>query len=140
MLPLVTARPVLGWGFESTRSVLLDVFFWAAYAHNALMQALMGLGVVGAGLLMALFGSCFFVGSPRIRRGSDASAFARSAVFGLAVYLGIQAVVSESFAGTPGFAALVAFLCMLSAADLRQETRAPHGGAAPAGQPRALAW
>jgi len=140
MLPLVSARPVLGWGFESTRSVLLDVFFWAAYAHNALMQALMGLGVVGAGLLMTLFGSCFFVGSARNRGGSDASAFARSAVLGLAVYLGIQAVGSESFAGTPGFAALVAFLCMLSAADLRQEARATHGGAAPLGQPRALAW
>jgi len=127
MLPLVAARPVLGWGFESTRSVLLDVFFWAAYAHNAMMQALMGLGVVGAALLMALFGSCFVVGSAGIRNGHDASAFARTAVVGMAVYLGIQAVVSESFAGTPGFPVLVAFVCMLSAAELRRQTGVPAG-------------
>lgn len=131
MLPFVQARPILGWGFESTRSVLLDVFFWAAYAHNALIQALMGLGVVGASLLMALFGSCFFVGSTRIRHDCDTSAFARTAVFGMAVFLGIQSVAMESFAGTPGFTVLVAFVCMLSAADLRRKSRELEGGAAP---------
>jgi exopolysaccharide production protein ExoQ len=123
MLPLVVARPVLGWGFESSRSILLDVFFWAASAHNALMQTLLDLGVVGAVLLMTLFGSCFFVGSSRRGDGDERAAFGRTAVFGLAVYLAIQSIGSESYAGTPGFPTLVAFLCMLAAADLRRRSR-----------------
>jgi len=133
MLPLIAARPVLGWGFESTRSILLDVFFWASYAHNAVVQVVMGLGIVGAALLLPLFGSCFFVGGSGDQLARDGPSFARTTVIGIAVYLGIQSLAFESFAGTPGVAVLVAFVCMLSAADLRRQAReARHPLARPA--------
>ena len=122
MMPLIVARPVLGWGFEASRRILLDVWFWASYAHNALVQAVLGLGVIGAALLMPLFGSCFFVGA-RSQPTRDGPTFARTAVIGIAIYLGIESIASESFAGTPGFAVLVACLCMMAAADLRGQAR-----------------
>jgi O-antigen ligase len=122
MTPLIVARPVLGWGFEASRRILLDVFFWASYAHNALVQTVLGLGVFGIALLMPLFGSCFFVGE-RSQPTLDGPAFARTAAIGIAVYFGTESIASESFAGTPGFAVLVVFLCMLAAADLRRQAR-----------------
>lgn len=122
MMPLIAARPVLGWGYEASRGILLNVMWWASYAHNAWVQAVMDLGVFGAALITFLFGSCFFVGE-RSRPTRDGPAFARTGVIGIAVYFGIESIASESFAGTPGFAGLVVFLCMLAAADLRRRAR-----------------
>lgn len=56
-LDLILERPVLGWGYVSgSRVALIEAFTrWPAVdAHNALLQIVLTLGVVGACILMAL--------------------------------------------------------------------------------------
>ena len=48
---LIVVRPIFGYGFVASRSVLLAWFPWAGEAHNALLESLLNLGLVGCLLL-----------------------------------------------------------------------------------------
>jgi O-antigen ligase len=101
---------VLGYGYQASRATLLDVASWAGYAHNALMQTLLDLGIAGAvalGLLVAIALSAAI--RPRLApwlRGTSAT---------LMVFLALNCVGTESFAGAPGFETLLLFVCALCA-------------------------
>jgi hypothetical protein len=115
MSSFVWDAPLLGHGYMSSRG-LLDGVAWsgAGYAHNALMQALLDLGLLGGALL------CVSVASVVIPTREPAVA---TILFSAMVFLVINSVGDEGFAGAPGFETIVLFTCVLSAEHIRAPGR-----------------
>jgi len=96
---LVKARPVIGYGYMGSRLVLLREVLWAGYAHNALFQSLLDLGILGTTLLTLLALSPYrLVG----QRSTAYTGPGGAAVIALTTFLLLSAIVGESFAGAPG--------------------------------------
>jgi O-antigen ligase len=128
-IPTFLERPVLGNGYHGSRPILLRYASWAGYAHNAFLQTLLDLGITGAFLLwptivwVALSG----LRPPQHRRGlADQQGF----LLATAVFLLVNAVSSESFAGTPGYDILLVFLCTTVASRAWREAAANTGAPA----------
>jgi O-antigen ligase len=121
--PTISANPVLGHGFQASRAVVLDAAPWAAYAHNALLQGLLDLGLVGAAALIALVGTA---GAGALRCASDR--WLQALTMAMMVFLTLNSISTESFAGSPGVETLLLFLCVLCTTSPRPAGR---GVAAP---------
>jgi O-antigen ligase len=115
--PALADQPILGYGYQASRPVLLSVAEWAGYAHNALLQSLLDLGIVGTLPLVGLVAVAFRAG-----RARHLESWARGTIAALMVFLVLNSVSDETFAGAPGIQALLLFLCALAAAR-------PHTGA-----------
>jgi len=116
---LIANRPVAGYGYQGSRSYLLAVVPWAAYAHNALLQTLLDLGIIGMLLLWLPFVRTAFVGSindPRL----DADTLAtRGVALTIVLFLLVSSFSSESFAAAPGYQTALLFTCILAAEQVR---------------------
>jgi hypothetical protein len=114
----VASNTALGYGYQASRAVVLDTAPWAAFAHNALLQAVLDLGLVGTIGLIGLiaFGFVFAL-------RSDLSPRVRVTVVALMTFLIVNSLGAESFAGSPGIETLLLLLCVLCATT-RRETRA----------------
>jgi O-antigen ligase len=114
LAPSMAERPLLGYGYQASRATLLDLASWAGYAHNALMQTLLDLGLAGTvalGLIVAVALSAALRSAlPPWLRGTSAA---------LMIFLTLNSVGTESFAGAPGFETLLLFVCALAAASGR---------------------
>ena len=110
--PAMTEQAFLGYGYQASRVVLLDVASWAGYAHNALLQTLLDLGISGTFALVAVVA---VAGSSAIRPGL--APWLRGTSTALMVFLVLNSIATESFAGAPGFETLLLFVCALSAAS-----------------------
>jgi len=115
MRPALAAHGLFGYGYQASRPVLLTAAEWTpAYAHNAFLQSLLDTGVAGTLALIAVvavaLSSVFRRGlTPRVR-GTTAA---------LTVFLVLNAMTTEGFAGAPGIEALLLFICALCAASTR---------------------
>ena len=118
---IIAANWRVGVGYQGSRGLLLAVEAWAAYAHNALLQTLLDLGVTGAALLFVPLLLPLFSGSLRDGAAGRAALRGRGAAFAMTVFLLVNSVSSESFAAAPSFETLLAFGCILSL-----ERRAPR--------------
>jgi O-antigen ligase len=100
---LVRERPLLGYGYGASRSILLERFPWAGSAHSALLEVMLNLGLVGTLLIVWVvvrtLGRAFL--SPFPSRGPGA--WMPGAVLAVLAYLCADAVAGESFAGAPGY-------------------------------------
>jgi hypothetical protein len=108
--PAIAANPLLGYGYQASRAVVLEAAWWAAYAHNALLQALLDLGVLGTGAILALI----WAGMSGAARASLAPR-TRITLAAIVVFLVVNSIATESFAGAPGIETLVLFVCALTA-------------------------
>jgi O-antigen ligase len=108
-IPVFTERPVFGNGYHGARPILLRYASWAGYAHNAYFQTLLDLGIVGALLICPVLVWAALIGFRRFRGGREGGVHAF--VLATSVFLGVNAVSSESFAGTPTYDILLLFLC-----------------------------
>jgi O-antigen ligase len=106
--PAIAAHPVVGYGYQASRLVVLDAASWAAYAHNALLQTVLDLGIVGTFALLVLIGIAFLG-----RTRGILPSWARAAALSLMVFLTVNAISTESFAGAPDFETLLLFVCAL---------------------------
>lgn len=107
VVPFVADRPLIGYGYQGSRVLLLDTASWAAYAHNAYLQTLLDVGAIGAVLLFAPLGWTTARALLRpLWRGQDTAA-GRVAVI---VFLLMNGITSESFAAAPGFEIFVVLL------------------------------
>jgi O-antigen ligase len=113
--PVIAASPILGHGFQASRAFVLESAPWAAYAHNALLQSLLDLGAIGTFALVAVIG-CGFVAAFR----SSVNPWLRALVLSLMVFLALNSITTESFAGSPGFETLLLFMCVLCTAPRRE--------------------
>jgi O-antigen ligase len=127
--PLLLDRPILGFGFQGSRAALLAATPWAAYAHNALLQTLLDLGLLGAVLLWGTFAYTLVVTVRPLRDAFVVLEWAQATAFALTVFLMVNSVSSESFTGNPG----IEWLLLLIAVSVGQHSRsrmAHRGGMA----------
>lgn len=116
---LFLRRPWIGWGYTASRGLLPDIMSWASYSHNALAQTLLDVGILGSvPLWLALFRSLFadmlkprWTGTPQ---GS-----ARAFAFGALLMLTVLSIVSETFAGPPGYELLLLICGILVSGRVR---------------------
>jgi len=106
----IAAHPLLGYGYQASRGVVLDAASWAAYAHNALLQTVLDLGIIGTSVLVAIIVTAFvgFARAPRV-------SWTRATIGALLVFQVLNSIANESFAAAPGFETLLLFVCALGA-------------------------
>lgn len=107
--PSIGDRLFLGHGYLASRAVILDAADWAAAAHNALLQSVLDLGVIGTAGLLALIGAAL------VGAAGAQTQWRRATLASLVVFLVVNSVSTESFAGAPGFEMFLVFLCAISA-------------------------
>ena len=111
--PAMTEQALLGYGYQASRVVLLEVASWAGYAHNALVQTLLDLGIARARSLSSRSSP-----SPDPAPSEPGLApWLRGTSTALMVFLVLNSISTESFAGAPGFETLLLFVCALGAAS-----------------------
>ena len=116
---LIANRPVAGYGYQGSRSYLLAVVPWAAYAHNALLQTLLDLGIIGTLLLWLPFVRTAFVGSINDPRLDPDTLATRGVALTIVLFLLVSSFSSESFAAAPGYQTALLFTCILAAEQVR---------------------
>lgn len=55
-LPLVQERPWIGYGYYSSRDLLLDQFKWAGHSHNSYLEVTLSMGFGGLAICLGLIG------------------------------------------------------------------------------------
>jgi O-antigen ligase len=133
-LPLIADQPLFGYGYHGSRAFLYSKIPWASYAHSAYVQSLLDFGIVGALLIWGVFGSAFVTLVSRPFGAVTGKAWCDAALTGVAAYIVIVSVSSESFVATPGYEALLVFILVSVVGRCRspvpQEFRRPqHYGA-----------
>lgn len=106
---LFLERPLLGYGYVASRSLLPKVLPWAGEAHNALAESLLDVGVLGTvpvwyALLRALLGSLV-----QTLRASGPGGWQYALTFGALLFLLLHSLVDAAFAGAPGYQVLLLF-------------------------------
>jgi exopolysaccharide production protein ExoQ len=110
---LVRERPLLGYGYLSSRSLLLERFPWAGTSHGALPEVLLNLGLVGAILL-----GWVVVGTLASAFRSDLTpagitAWNRAAYLGILVFLFIGSLAGDTFAGPASYILFVFLMAVV---------------------------
>ena len=113
----IAAHPLLGYGYQASRAIILDAADWAAYAHNALLQTVLDLGIAGTLALVSILA----IAAAGVVRGRQ-TAWTRATVAALLTFLVLNSISTESFAGAPGVETLLLFICALCADAARRET------------------
>jgi O-antigen ligase len=109
--PAIARHSLVGYGYQASRPVVLDAASWASYAHNALLQTVLDLGLVGVLALITLVIAGLF-GAMR----PGLASWLPATVPALMVFLVLNSFSTESFAGVPGFETLLLFVCVLCSA------------------------
>jgi O-antigen ligase len=113
-IDLLMQRPLLGHGYQAARDVLLQQVNWGGHAHNALIDSLFSVGLVGAALLWTSFllvlGASFL---RTMRTHPPAVGYYAMVCCGM-VFLLFNAITGDSFAGVPSYEPMLLFLCVLS--------------------------
>ena len=117
LLPVFLDRPLLGHGYQGSRARLLDIASWAAYAHNAFLQTLLDVGSFGALLLCIPIGWTA-IGALWFPLRTDCEG-ADAAALGATIFVLLNSVTSESFAGATGCFEMVLLMSLISAAVQR---------------------
>lgn len=117
--PLFIEEPWLGRGFQGSRADLLEFASWSGHAHNAVLQSMLDLGLVGSILLFAAFASIFFVGPIRSPLVEPRLRLTRVMVIGIGMFELLNAISNQSFAGAPGYETLMLFTAICLAERLR---------------------
>lgn len=115
----------LGYGYQASRAATLEAAEWAGYAHNAFLQSLLDVGIVGTLLLVSAMATTFAQAfSPAVSRE-----FTCAPLIALMLFLLVNSLTNESFAGGVGVETLALFITVLAAAQYRGHARreeAPH--------------
>jgi hypothetical protein len=106
--PIVADNLVIGSGYQASRAALLDVADWAAYAHNAILQTALDLGVLGTASVLALIAMGLSAGFSR-----GLNPWMRGTVAALTVFLTLNSLSNESFAAAPDVELFMLFVCAL---------------------------
>ncbi len=98
-LRMFASRPLFGHGFVASRALLLQVFTWAGEAHNALIESLLDLGLIGATSLFVPFGSAVIGSLKRLNRWRPGDNATIAWVAGALIFLTMDGIPMASFAG-----------------------------------------
>ncbi len=114
VLDRVLERPVIGHGYVASRSVFLELLPWAGTAHNALGETLLNLGIVGTFFIWFPLGWAFLSSLLRTYRTAPALGWHHACIFGLVLFLLVNAISTESFGGEAQFDVLLLFIFVLA--------------------------
>jgi O-antigen ligase len=126
-------QPLIGYGYQASRSVLINAVFWAGHAHNAYLQTLLDVGVLGAVFLFSSLMLVLVSAFPGRRR--HVVRWEEYAIFGPFVFLLLNSITDESFA-VVGYQLAVAFTCVSVAARQTREVSQLHCRSAQRPEPR----
>jgi O-antigen ligase len=119
MLPQVFDHFWLGYGYQASRAELLMAAEWAGYAHNALLQSMLDVGLVGTLLLLSAIATTLLpFSSPPISRE-----LTNAPLIPLTLFLLVNSITNESFTGRASVETLALFITVLAAAQQRVEDR-----------------
>lgn len=118
---LCLARPLLGYGYIASRSLLLKVLPWAGEAHNALAESLLDVGLVGTLLVWCAFISTLIGSFLHTPRTPGSSGWQHASIFGALLFLLVHSLVDATFAGAPGYQGLLLFATVLTHNRLQPE-------------------
>ena len=142
LIPVYLDRPLLGYGYQASRGVLLQVQPWAGHAHNAVLETLLDVGLLGAVLLWAPFFATLFARTAARGPARSDAAWLGAVVFAFATFFLLSSVSDVAFAGPPDYEMLVLFCCVAAVEHARRENagRAPRAafnrtGVGPEGHP-----
>lgn len=124
-LTLFREQPVLGYGYQGSRRQLVEVLGWGGHSHNAVMEALLSVGVFGAALIWLPVVVCFFRSVVEGSRDSGVQSWCRAVILGVVTFMIINAMADVSFAGTPSFDTVLMIGCILVQERLRGRSRTP---------------
>jgi O-antigen ligase len=127
-------RPLLGHGYVAARDVLLQQVNWGGHAHNAVIDSIFSVGLVGAALLWISFLVVLGVSFLRTMRTHPAAVGYHAMIFCGMVFLLFNAITGDSFAGVPGYEPMLLFLLVLTHDAMTWESpgrgmviHCPHG-------------
>ena len=95
---LFLKQPILGHGYVASRSILLGVESWAGEAHNALVESLLDLGLIGT-ILIWLPVLRTFSGSLRMIPGRQGMIWPFPVVSAVLIFVLFEGFVTAGFAG-----------------------------------------
>ncbi len=98
-LRMFASRPLLGYGFVASRVLLLQVFAWAGEAHNALVESLLDVGLIGAIALFLPFLAGLIGSLKRLNRWRTGDDPTIAWVAGALIFLAVDGIPMASFAG-----------------------------------------
>jgi O-antigen ligase len=130
-IELIQMKPILGWGYVSgSRVAFLSAFKgWAAiHTHNAILEILVALGVVGLCILLGLLWGIYSSLMGSLRAGwrsinSSQSGLLALKVLSLVILLTIEGMFNAGFAGAPRFEASIMIGAAFAADQLRVHLR-----------------
>lgn len=132
---LFLERPLLGYGYVASRSLLLKVLPWAGEAHNGLAESLLDVGVLGTVLLWYALLSTLLCSFVQTLRASGRGGWQHASAFGALCFLLLHSLVDAAFAGAPGYQVLLLFASALAYERLKRVvwsfTGAPDTGSWP---------
>ena len=118
---LFEAHPGRGYGYGGTRLMLLAAVPWAGDAHNALIQSVIDVGVVGTLPLLAAMGLGLIAALSRPRQTVPGRReYVQAAALAYLVFVLLNATTDIAFA-EPGFIFLLVACSVLAAERLRAE-------------------
>ncbi|MGH7840694.1 MAG: O-antigen ligase family protein, partial [Candidatus Binataceae bacterium] len=121
LMQLSAQRPLTGYGFVASRSVLLSVLPWAGEAHNAFLETLLDLGLVGVLLLWVPLVFCIVRPIPASIRISRPTYWAFALAKTLLIYFVVEGMTDQAFANFAGYSAAATVACLL-ACDMARTT------------------
>jgi O-antigen ligase len=138
LVPLLVERPVSGFGYQASRELLLQIRPWAGHAHNALLQTLIDLGLIGTLLLWIPVGRALFVRPHARAPAASFPAWQGATVFTWMVFSLLNAVGDPGFAGPAGYEVTIVLAAIVVAERLAADPLGdPALGAAAQWGPRA---
>lgn len=100
---LVSSQPLFGYGYGAARGLLLDIYSWAGHAHNALIQSVLDVGILGAlPLWIAIVGAFITIAIGRRWRAARLELTGTAALAYLTFFL-VSGITETVFAGAPGY-------------------------------------
>jgi O-antigen ligase len=95
-------RPVQGYGYLAGRSIFLESIPWAGNGHNALVEIVVSMGLIGVTAYFVLFFCWFSSASKLVRRAAGPARLLSRFSLAFAAYVLVSAAVADGFGGAPG--------------------------------------
>jgi O-antigen ligase len=114
-IPLILQKPLLGYGYYSSRFVLINEFYWAGHSHNSFLEVALSTGLVGLALV-AVFTIYFFYSL--VKTGDQL-------LLGLGLFCYISGMLS-TLLFTPGIPMFILLASLLYASRVRERVRSPY--------------
>jgi hypothetical protein len=117
---LFLQHPLLGYGYLVSPR-LPQGLPWAGEVHNAMTASLLDMGLIGTALIWCALMRAFLSSLFGMLRLSGPGGWQHASVFGTLLFLLLQSLVDATFAGAPGYHALLLFVTVLAYERLRRE-------------------